>query len=184
MPAYLSESDSLTVAEFLQTHYAAYYKINVSNVHWGGEVNTSHLFDIFCNFQLQKDSVKTRIDMILFVTSNYRRYLWDCDLFLHMNKLTLNDWVSKMSYWGNCGDALAIYAMSDTYGIYSCVVTKSKLWTTVANTFQGMDMDVLKFCQVRIVYLGNHTYGRLFPKDFIGQSSYVTPNFNEPSMMQ
>ena len=34
MPAYLSESDALTMAEFLQTHYAAYYKIDVSNVHW------------------------------------------------------------------------------------------------------------------------------------------------------
>ena len=184
MPAYLSESDSLTVVEFLQTHYAAYYKINVSNMHWGGEINTSHLFDIFCNFLPQKDSVKTRIDMILFVTNNYRRYLWDCDLFLCMNKLTLNDWVSKMSYWGNCGDALAIYAMSDMYGVHSCVVTKSKPWTTVANTFQGIHIDVLKLCQVRLVYLGNHMYGKLLPKDFIGQSSYVTPSFNEPSMMQ
>ena len=114
MPVYLSESDSLTVAEFLQTHYAAHYKINVSNVHWGGEINASHLFDIYCNFHLHKDSVKTQIDMISFVTSNYRRYSWDCDLLLRMNKLTLNDWVSKMSYWGNCGDALAIYAMSGT----------------------------------------------------------------------
>ena len=123
MPAYLSESDALTVAEFLQTHYAAYYKIDVNNVHWGGEINTSHLFDIFSNFHRHKDSVKTLIDMISFVTSNYRRYSWDCDLFLRMNKLTLNDWVSKMSYWGNCGDALAIYAMSDMYGVHTCVVT-------------------------------------------------------------
>ena len=175
MPAYLSESDSLMVAEFLQIHYAAYYKIDVSNVHWGGEINSSHLFDIFCNFHLHKDSVKTRIDMISFVTSNYRRYSWDCDLFLCMNKLTLNDWVSKMSYWGNCGDALAIH---------TCVVTKSKPWTTVANTFQGTDIDVLKLCQVKLVYLGNHKYGKLVPKEFIGQSSYVTPSFNTASMIQ
>ena len=184
IPAYLSESDSLTVAEFLQTHYAAYYKINVSNVHWGGEINTSHIFDIFCNFHLHKDSVKTWIDMITFVTSNYRRYSWDCDLFLRMNKLTLNDWVSKMSYWGNCGDALAIYTMSDMYGVHTCVVTKSKPWTTVANTFQGTDIDILKLCQVKLVYLGNHKYGKLIPKDFFGQSSYVTPSFNVASMIQ
>ena len=174
MPAYLSESDSLTVAEFLQTHYAAYYKIDVSNVHWGGEINASHLFDIYCNYHLHKDSVKTRIDMISFVTTNYRRYSWDCDLFLRMNKLTLNDWISKMSYWGNCGDALAIYVMSDMYGVHTCVVTKSKPWTTVSNTFQGTDIGILKLCQVKLVYLGNHKYGKLIPKEFIGQSSYVT----------
>ena len=153
-------------------------------MHWGGEINSSHLFDIFCNFHLHKDSVKTRIDMISFVTSNYRRYSWDCDLFLRMNNLTLNDWVSKMSYWGNCGDALAIYAMSDMYGVHTCVVTKSKPWTTVSNTFQGTDIDVLKLCQVKLVYLGNNKYGKLIPKDFIGQSSYVTPSFNLASMAQ
>ena len=184
MPVYLSKSDALTVAEFLQTHYAAYYKIDVSNVHWGGEINSSHLFDIFCNFHLHKDSVKTRINMISFVTSNYRRYSWDCDLFLRMNNLTLNDWVSKMSYWGNCGDALAIYAMSDMYGVHTCVVTRSKPWTTVSNTFQGTDIDFLKLCQVKLIYLGHHKYGKLIPKDFIGQSSYVTPSFNLASMVQ
>ena len=185
MPVYLSESDALTVAELtLQTHYAAYYKIDVSNVHWGGEINTSHLFDIFCNFHWHKDSVKTRINMISFVTSNYRRYSWDCDLFLRMNKLTLNDWVSKMSYWGNCEDALAIYTMSDMYGVHTCVVTKSKPWTTVSNTFQGTDIDVLKLCQVKLIYLGNDKYGKLIPKDFIGQSSYITPSFNVISMIQ
>ena len=184
MPAYLSETDALTVAEFLQTHYAAYYQIDVSNVHWGGETHTSHLFDIFSNFHPQKDSVKTRIEMISFVTSNYRRYSWDCDLYLHMNKLTLNDWVEKMTYWGNCGDALAIYAMSDMYGVHSCVVTKSKPWTTVASTFQGTDIDVLKLCQVKLVYLGNHQYGKLVPKAYVGQSSYVSSNFNFVSMTQ
>ena len=184
MPAYLSESDALTVTEFLQTHYAAYYKIDVSNVHWGGEINSSHLFDIFCNYALHKDSVKTRIDMISFVTSNYRRYSWDCDLFLRMNNLTLNDWVSKMSYWGNCGDALAIYVMSDMYGVHTCVVTKSKPWTTVSNTFQGTDIDILKLCQIKLIYLGNHKYGKLIPKDFVRQSSYVTPSFNLASMEQ
>ena len=89
-----------------------------------------------------------------------------------------------MSYWGNCGDALAIYAMSDMYGVHTCVVTKSKPWTTVANTFQGTDIDVLKLCQVKLIYLGNHKYGKLIPKDFIGQSSYVTPSFNVASMIQ
>ena len=101
-----------------------------------------------------------------------------------MDKLTLNDWISKMSYWGNCGDALAIYAMIDMYRVHTCVVTKSKPWTTVSNTFQGTDIDVLKLCQVKLVYLGNHKYRKLIPKEFIGQSSYVTPSFNVASMLQ
>ena len=70
------------------------------------------------------------------------------------------------------------------YGVHTCIVTKSKPWTTVSNTFQGTDIDVLKLCQVKLVYLRNHKYGKLIPKDFIGQSSYVTPSFNLASMAQ
>ena len=82
MPAYLSESDALSVTDFMQTSYATDYAVDVSNVHQRGEVNASHLFDIFCNFHAQKDSVKTRLDMITFVTENMRRCSWDGDLFL------------------------------------------------------------------------------------------------------
>ena len=82
MPAYLSESHALSVTDFMQISYAFNYEVDVSNVHWGGEVNTSHLFDIFCNYHAQKDSVKTQLDMITFVTENMRRYSWDGDLIL------------------------------------------------------------------------------------------------------
>ena len=74
--------------------------------------------------------------------------------------------------------------MSDMNGVHTCIVTKSKPWTIVSNTFQGSDIDVLKLCQVKLVYLGNDKFGRLIPKDFIGQSSYVHPNFNAASMLQ
>ena len=104
MPAYLSESDALSMTDFTQMSYALDYAVDVSNVHWGGEVNASHLFDIFCNFHAQKDSVKSRLDMITFVTENMRRYSWDGDLFLGLNGLLLDTWLKKMSYWGNCGD--------------------------------------------------------------------------------
>ena len=53
--------------------YASDYVIDVSNVHWGGEVNASHVFDIFSNFHAQKDSIKTHLDMITFVTENMWR---------------------------------------------------------------------------------------------------------------
>ena len=82
LPAYLSETDDLSVTDFMQTSYAFDYAVDVSNVHWGGEVNASHLFDIFNNYHVQKDSVKTRLDMITFVTENMRRYSWDGHLFL------------------------------------------------------------------------------------------------------
>ena len=101
-----------------------------------------------------------------------------------MNNLTLNDWVEKMTYWGNCGDALTAYALCDMIGVHCCILTRTKPWTTVSNSFRGSEMDVLKLCQIRLVYLGNDKFGRLFPKEGTHQSSYVAPNFNDPAMMQ
>ena len=73
MPAYLSEGDSLTIDDFMQSSYAADYILDTSNVYWGGEVNSSHIFDIYCDYCAHRDSVKTRLDMIKYVTENSRR---------------------------------------------------------------------------------------------------------------
>ena len=43
---------------------------------------------------------------------------------------------------------------------------------------------MLKLCQIRLVYLGNDRFGRLFPKGSIHQTLYVAPNFNDPAMIQ
>ena len=48
--------------------------------------------------------------------------------FLGLNGLSLDTWLKKMSYWGNCGDALSIYAMCDLYGVHCCVMTRTKPW--------------------------------------------------------
>ena len=69
MPAYLSEGDSLTIDDFMQSSYAADYVLDTSNVYWGGEVNSSHIFDIYCDYRVHRDSVKTRLDMIKYVTA-------------------------------------------------------------------------------------------------------------------
>ena len=70
MPAYLSEGDTITIDDFMQSSYAADYVLDTSNVYWGGEVNSSHIFDIYCHYQVHHDSVKTRLDMIKYVTEN------------------------------------------------------------------------------------------------------------------
>ena len=45
-PSYLSEEDAVTVDMFMQSEYASDYMIDTSNIHWGGEIHQSHVFDI------------------------------------------------------------------------------------------------------------------------------------------
>ena len=183
MPAYLSETDALTANEFMQCNYAGKYELDTSNVHWGGKVNTNHIFDIYSEYHPHKESVKTRLEMISYVTNNYHRYSWDGHLFLRLNDLLLETWINKMSYWGNCADALSLYALSDMYGVHTCVLTKSKPWTTIDNSFEGTVDDVLTVCQVKLVYLGANKFGRLWEKVVRDAPSYYGASFNYGPMV-
>ena len=183
MPAYLSEGDALTVDDFMQSSYAADYVLDTSNLHWGGEVNSSHIFDIYCDYQVHRDSVKTRLDMIKYVTENSRRYDWDGHLFLHLNNLSLETWINKMSYWVNSVDALSLYALSDMCGIHTCVITKTKPWTTVDSNFEGTVNDVLDICQVKLAYLRENKFGRLWKKVVKDAPSHLGVNYNYKPMI-
>ena len=110
--------------------------------------------------------------MIKYVMDNSRRYAWDGHLFLRLNNLSLKNWLNKMSYWGNCADALSLYALSDMYGVHTCVITKMKPWTTVDNNFVGTAEDVLDICQVKLAYLGDNKFGRLWKKAVKDTPSY------------
>ena len=183
MPAYLSEGDALTVDDFMQSSFAADYVLDTSNVHWGGEVNSSHTFDIYCDYQVHRDSIKTRLAMIKYVTENSRRYDWDGQLFLRLNNLSLETWINKMSYWGNCADALSLYALSDMCGIHTCVIMKTKPWTTVDSNFKGTVYDVLDICQIKLAYLGENKFGRLWKKVVKDAPSHLGANFNYKPMI-
>ena len=131
---------------------------------WGNASNDSHVFDIFSEFTAHHDSTKTRLDMLNFVASNNQRYKWDCHVFFSMHVIYLDTWLKKMSYWGTKADKLAVYALSDMLSIHSFIVTKHRPWTTVDASVQGTPLEILHLCPVKIVFLGDNRYGRLWHK--------------------
>ena len=181
-PAYLSEEDAVTVDMFMQSEYTSDYMIDTRNIYWGGDVHHSHVFDIYAKFSPTQDPVKTRLDMIKFVTANLARYNWDAHLYLTMHGLNLESWVQRTMFWENGADALAIYSLSDMLGIHTTVLTKGKPWTTVSGNFQGDVYDLLHISEVILVYLGQDRYARLWKKLVPIENSYVGPNFNYAPM--
>ena len=175
-PNYLSAADALTVEEFEQSKYGSEYSIDVSNTEWGNASNDSHVFDIFSEFSVHRDSTKTRLDMLNFVASKNQHYKWDCHVFFTMHEIYLDTWLKKMSYWGTRADELAVYALSDMLSIHSFIVTKHHPWTTMDASVQGNPLEILHLCPVKLVFLGDNRYGRLWHKLQPGQcvSTYQT----------
>ena len=163
-PNYLSASDALTVEEFEQTEYGSEYSLDVSNIDWGSASNDSHVFDIFCEFSTHRDSSKNRLDTLNFVAANNQQYKWDCHVFFSMHRIYLDTWLKKMAYWGTKAHELAIYTLSDMLNVHSFVITKHCPWTTIDSSVQGTELEILHLCPVKLVFLGDNRFGRLWHK--------------------
>ena len=86
----------------------------------------------------------------------------------------------KCPYWGTKVDELAIYALSDMLQIHSFIVTKNRPWTTVNASVHGTDMEILHLCPVKLAYLGENRFGRLWRK--LRQDPLVSTNqTNQPA---
>ena len=183
MPSYISEADAVSVDDFMQSRYASNYVLDTSNVHWGGEINTNHVFDIYSEYHHSRDSNKVRLEMLEYVTVNTDRYAWDCYTLLCMSGLSLSNWRAKMTFWANPADTVAIYALSDQFGLHTSVITATKLWTTVTPDFQGNEWDVLDISSIKLLYMGANRFGRIWKKAVADQPSFYGPNFNYQPML-
>ena len=70
MPSYISEADTVSVEDFMQSNYARDYILDTSSIHWGGEINANHVFDIFADYHVTRDSNKVQLEMLEYVTVN------------------------------------------------------------------------------------------------------------------
>ena len=183
MPSYISEADTVSVEDFMTSRYARNYVLDTSNVHWGGEINANHIFDVFADYHTSRDSNKVRMGMLEYVTVNSQRYAWDCYTLLCMSGLSLGDWRAKMAFWANPADTMALYALSDQYGLHTSVITKSKLWTTVTADYQGTEWDVLDISTIKLLYMGANRFGRIWKKAVADQPSFYGQNFNYQPMI-
>ena len=90
-PSYISEADTVSVEDFMTSRYARNYVLDTSNVHWGGEINANHIFDVFADYNTSRDSNKVRMGMLEYVTVNSQRFAWDCYTPLCMSGLSLGE---------------------------------------------------------------------------------------------
>ena len=161
-PAYISESDAVTYRDFAQMELSSRYVLDTINLYWTGRTNSNHVFDIFSEYFSHGDSGKTRLDMINFVADNKQRYKMDCHIVLKMHETNLEGWACRMTYFENCADKLALYALSDLTKKHTVVITMSKPWTTLHPDVNIADIyDLIDKCDVKLVFLGNCRFGRL-----------------------
>ena len=182
-PAYISESDAVTYRDFAQMELSSRYVLDTINLYWPGRTNPNHVFEIFSEYFSHGDSGKTRLDMINFVADNKQRYKMDCHIVLKMHETNLEGWACRMTYFENCADELALYALSDLTKKHTVVITMSKPWTTLHPDVNISNIyDLIDKCDVKLVFLGNCHFGRLRvrPPGYANPIITSTPVFPQP----
>ena len=178
IPAYISEGDATSVHDYLQCNLARQYTLDTSKITWGGEINNNHVFEMYSDYSVTKDSVKLWMEMLTFVSENSTRYGQYFYPLLKMHGLDLVSWTASITYFGNSADTLCLYALSDMLGVHTCVVTKNRPWTTIDSSYHSTLEDIMKICHVNLLYLGNNKFGRLWKRTSNTQPSHVGVNYN------
>ena len=161
-PAYISESDAVSISDFARSELAERYALETINLYWPSKVNKNHVFEIYSEFLPHGDAGKTRCDMINFVSDQKERYAMDGHTVLKMHETNLTQWACKMTYFENGADELALYALSDLTKKHTVVITSNRPWTTVHPDVGIRDVyHLLDICDVRLLYLGDCKFGRL-----------------------
>ena len=161
-PAYISESDAVSISDFTRSELAERYALETINLYWPSKVNKNHVFEIYSEFLPHGDAGKTRCDMINFISDQKERYALDGHIVLKMHETNLTQWACKMTYFENGADELALYALSDLTKKHTVVITSNRPWTTVHPDVGIRDIyHLLDICDVRLLYLGDCKFGRL-----------------------
>ena len=161
-PAYISESDAVSISDFTCSELAERYALETTNLYWPSKVNKNHLFEIYSEFLPHGDAGKSRCDMINFISDHKERYALDGHIVFKMHETNLTQWACKMTYFENGADELALYALSDLTKKHTVVITSNKPWTTVHPDVGIRDIyHLLDICDVRLLYLGDCKFGKL-----------------------
>ena len=159
---YLSPEDAMTIDDFEQSELAEDYYVETINLRYGKLKNKNHLFEVFSKYCGYDDSTYTRLDMLTFVAENTARYEWNTHVLLKMHGTNLDGWVKTMTDCLNRGDELAIYALCDMLKRHAFVFTQTKPWTTVDGSIGSLTVpELCMMCDVRLIYLGNNTFGEI-----------------------
>ena len=77
-----------------------------------------------------------------------------------MHERTYSEW---FRYVDECSgpDELALYYLSQKYGVHSAVYNNSYVWTTLSSHMMLSDTEIYTQCAIRLIYLGPTTYGIL-----------------------
>ena len=140
--------DSFAMCSISSTHW-----VDSRNCYIGNLLNTMHLYDLFGSFS-DEDGASVKYEML-------ERIWLDSRVVLDIQGCNLAEWLEEMNEIVQMPDELMLFALCRTYNRHCLVICKERNWTTVACKQPMQESELLRICNVALVFLGNGTFGEL-----------------------
>ena len=170
----LLSTSAMTKEEFESSQYSADYMLDQTLTFINGARNRDTVFEIFGRFS--SDHVtKVRQTMINTVSDNIDDFKAQCRMALVLKGLSAEQWLAKMKSNDYIGDELCLFALGKIYFRHTSILNKYNVWSTIASTVRMNNQllsnaELLKRSCVRLLFMGQNTFGILKPKNPTGHA--------------
>ena len=158
--ASINERDAVAIEDFKNSNWANYFRIDATNTVRNGRVNPNHVFDLFGKFN-GKTGTEVRTLLLQIIADNIDFYDRRGAVCLQMSSIGLDTWVKSISNENAFCDELCLTGLNYMYGRHTLVLTNNKMWSTIEMFKPFGLVDLLKECNVRLIYLGQLHFGLL-----------------------
>ena len=156
----LHDCDVVNCSLFQELTLGKIYWLDTRNTLLNGRANPDHMFQLFRKFSDEDpDCVRQcMIDIILEEPSK-----WQCagHVSLQLNLLNIGEWCELMKQPHVSCDKLMLYVLSVVHSRHTIVYTAKCILTTINNINSLSVPELHSVCDVHLVFLGNHMYGKL-----------------------
>ena len=159
----LSERDTVNFQTFQFTPMGKMFWIDIHRCFTSdGKLNQNHVLELFCEFSgFEPDELRKRVMSIM--TSDKDLSLWQHvgRVVTGLNFVSYEAWVEHMKVNSTPCDELLLYVLNRIHCRHTVVFTANRAWSTLKPESNITTDDLLSICDLRLVYLGNKTFGEL-----------------------
>ena len=159
---YLTNRDTVSITTFSSTSIGKLYWIDLRRCFKDNKLDPSHVLEIFCDYSgFTTDELRERIIRIMRLKNEVRFWSHAGSVVTQMNFVTYDEWLDMMENPNTFVDELMLYALSRIHSRHTVVMTANRIWTTVKQESDLTIDELMSVCDIRLVYLGNKTFGEL-----------------------
>ena len=157
--ASINECESISVSFYKASKWVNYFALDTALTFRNGKLNNDHVYEYFGSFN-GLSTKEVRKNLLVYVSGNIDFVTKCSSVCLPMRGLDIDTWIDNINDGKPC-DELALLILSVMYHRHSLVVTKGKTWCTISSPTPMNLLQCMSACTVRLLYLGDLTFGVL-----------------------